>query len=221
MRYNDRKGEYSGDYVTTEVLDEMEQILEGNTPWKCDYYHTTRSAALPSIGKKKAIVSARTLEEEGTRPITGEYCEKTDRKGKPTTIGGKGLLSVYVSRSSEIFGYSFISWFDQYGVGFGINRERLARYYEDNDMKLIEHESYGGDGIPLGEIVPLDCVDIIYCNFVDKTKVEEWIEQSNLHCRVVSAEASQLLNSNRSGNGVEAKKKWVREIKSREKVLLE
>ena len=212
---------FSGDSYTftdASVVREIIELLKSgyHSP---DYSHATGSAALGAIGGSGAILSAREAVKRGAKPKTGEYATYMDYQGE-------GLRSVYANQGHPQYGYHGVNWFNEFFVGFGINKERQERaldeagfnYAKEGEPKQLSQD-WGSEGVVIGNAVPLDAIDNVYYWKKYEREMEEWTAKNCSQAKPVSLEAVEILGSHGNFMNEAALREGVAPVEMWEKLL--
>src|SRR5258708_1925918 len=183
---------YKAKIVDASVWKEIQALLyqpSENTLSSYDFiYHATSSDALPEIFKQRAILSAEEQQKRGKRPITGAFSVEASNKDD---IGRSG---VYAGTHVDLLPYAPLRWFDEYTVYFKINPTKVREYIKQNNIKTTiwnhGNDPETGSGIMLGPIIPLSCVDSVYCWKKYQTSLEQTTGATELHIHTHSLEAT-------------------------------
>jgi len=161
-----------------------------------DYSHQTGSVALEGIGKQQAILNAREVLKKNAEIKTGEFNSCLGSR----TEGNKGHESVYADIRGPYKGYNTIRWFDEYFIGFGINKKRQEKFLKSTDFryKLSDgseglSQDFGIEGTLIGHKVPLSAVDTVYCWKKYYDEMKDWAAKNCPHASLASLEAVQIL----------------------------
>ena len=180
------------EYIELGLLKEIIDLKESGY-MKPGLYHTTGSATLDGISKQKAILSAREAIKREEEVKTGEYNTYIGHDNHSVSGRKQGLGDVHVSRSLHT-GYTIARWFNEYPLAFGIAEERTRKHLKEIDEKSdTAFINWAGEGIRLGPEIPLDLVDVIYCEQIYLDKLKQWVSKNTPHAKVVSIEAHELL----------------------------
>lgn len=188
--------------VDRSVVQEIVELLEIQYQ-RPDYTHATGSAALLGVGGEGALLSSYDAKERGVSVITGEHGQSQRWRDEESALNVHG--SVYVDRGGPRFGYNTIRWFNEFFVTFGISEERqlahLASLKEERGEAKEEFfdpysiRDMGGEGILIGESVPLQNVDVVYAWKDRLEDLQEWVDEHCPHVSVVSLEAVDVMTS--------------------------
>ncbi len=158
---NERIGDQTYfDFVSRSLLAQVKILAESGyyTGDPGLYYHASGSAALSDIGEYDAILSSNRLLDKNREIKTGEFA---------SVSWGGVLAHVYASLGARI-GYATPRWFDEFGVVFGIDKDAMNEFCIQKGIPNPHHQTYIGNGILLGDEVPLSFVREIYSTSLRK-----------------------------------------------------
>ncbi|OGY60378.1 MAG: hypothetical protein A3B23_01695 [Candidatus Colwellbacteria bacterium RIFCSPLOWO2_01_FULL_48_10] len=196
----------SGSFVEEEVILEIISLIK-NGYKEPDYSHASGSEALENIGKQQAILSAAEALKSGVKPKTGEFFSYINHDGNSVTGRDTGLESVYADHGGPRYGYHIIRWFDEFFINFGINKQHQEEFMAKTDFRYGHGENrkdlsadWGGEGILIGNKVPLSSIDYVYYWKLYHDVIKKWADKNLPGINLISLEAAQVLE--KYGNSI-------------------
>jgi len=192
------------EFADREVVAEVIKLIKSKYHHS-EFTHASGSAALAGIEKSGAILSAQDVESEGMKVATGEHVSYVSSEtGNPVAGGRYGLGSVYASKNGPKYGYHHVNWFDEYYIAFGINKQKQEDFLRQIGFKYEWASSkdkpaltldMGSEGVEIGNKVPLNNVEIVYCWKKHQKEMDAWIQKNCPQAKLVSLEADEILRS--------------------------